>query len=95
MADSLLDSKGRALKRCSWCGAPVRWVTMAASGRKNPLDPEPRADGNVVLEAHNDAWAKALRRGEDHEGERYQSHWVSCPEAWRRRGVSKPARTAP
>lgn len=95
MADSLLDSQGRPLKRCSWCSAPVRWVTMVPSGRKNPLDPEPRSDGNVVLEAHNDSLAKALKRFEAHDGPRFVSHWSSCPEAWRRRGLPKPAGSAP
>src|SRR5947209_3895048 len=33
---------------CSSCKAPVLWVRLP-SGKRLPLDPEPRADGNVWL----------------------------------------------
>ena len=86
-----VDSQGRALVQCKWCPAFVRWVRMVPSGKRNPLDPEPDPRGNVILSKTNDALAKALKRDEPYEGERYISHWSTCPGAQRRKGKTAPA----
>jgi hypothetical protein len=54
-------------------------------GSRIPLDPEPVPDGNVVLTLHGEA--HVLRAGEAPTGDRYVSHFTTCPDAdrWRRR----------
>ncbi len=71
---------------CRGCGAPMRWVTMAASGKKNPLNPEPdRVRGNV--EIRPDGTGQVITDPEDLKTLRadpqglFLSHFVSCPAA--------------
>ena len=67
--------------KCRSCKAPIAWVTMAGTGKSNPLDPEPSPKGNVVVQAGvgsavgvNDA--DQLRT----EGySLYLSHFATCP----------------
>lgn len=80
---------------CRSCGAAVRWVKSAKTGRVMPLDPEPRDDGNIVL---LDRWQLNLRLARVLEHDevtqerlfgiepRYVSHFATCPQAdeWRR-----------
>ncbi len=67
--------------KCRSCGQAVLWVEILGSGKKNPLDPLPTADGNVVLVG--DGKAEALRKDSHRaEGElRYISHFATCPNA--------------
>ena len=73
----------RDVKHCGTCNAEIVWARMVASGKANPLDRKPVANGNVVL----------LRRDGDHlVGEvrptdeppsdvpRYVSHFATCPQ---------------
>lgn len=40
-----------ALGKCRVCPAPIRWVVVASTGKRLPLDPTPRPlDGNVYLD---------------------------------------------
>jgi hypothetical protein len=48
------------LGKCRSCEKPVLWV-KTVNGRPMPLDPEPRADGNVV--SGSDGRARFLRAG--------------------------------
>ncbi len=67
---------------CRSCGARIIWVTMAATGKKNPLDAKPNPAGNVtaiengqgiVLKGESLAQAKA-------DGMTlYLSHFATCP----------------
>lgn len=82
---------------CRSCGATVTWV-RTTQGRMMPLDPHPRADGNLVLTGST-ATARAGGRvpvvryldGEAPSlpgidpGERFVSHFATCPHAdeWR------------
>lgn len=69
---------------CRSCKAPVRWVVMARTGRRMPLDPEPIENGHInllddgraeVLRAEDVAFAQA-------EGTPlYRSHFSSCEHA--------------
>jgi hypothetical protein len=87
-----VDVHGRTIGKCRWCDADVRWVVMVPSGKKNPLDPDPAPNGNVILEAHNTGLAKALRRGEPYEGPRYLSHWATCSKVARDRAAARQTR---
>lgn len=76
---------------CRSCHAPVRWVVMAKTGRRNPLNEEPDGQhGNVVIDddgrGHTlkvDDVERARAAGE----ELYLSHFATCPQRkdWRKR----------
>jgi hypothetical protein len=85
-----------ATVRCRACPAQVRWVVMARSGKRAPINPEPDAEkGNVMLiaDAADEAIFKAeigqalVLAGEALEEERangtdlYLSHFATCPGA--------------
>ena len=71
---------------CRSCGAMLRWVRTRA-GKAMPLDAEPNPTGNVVL--GEDGTARVLTRkqveGGGIVGERYTSHFATCPNAERHR----------
>lgn len=70
---------------CRGCGARIRWAVTEA-GKRIPLDPEPRPDGNVHV---YDGVAYVLdldglplhdhRAHGDHR--LYVSHFATCPQA--------------
>ncbi|HEX7277897.1 MAG TPA: hypothetical protein VF244_11025 [Acidimicrobiales bacterium] len=64
---------------CRSCNAPVRWIKTVA-GKAMPLDPAPNPDGNVVIE---DGVARVV--GPEAEGERWMTHWATCPSAAKHR----------
>lgn len=67
---------------CRTCGAEIFFVVTGA-GKRMPLDAAPVATGNVVIAGER---VRVLRKGEAHEGPRYQAHFVVCPGAkkWRK-----------
>lgn len=77
---------------CRSCAAPMLWVTFP-SGKRNPLDPTPNPDGNIVLVEHEDRggrpWRLAMVVGnEDLLAEAralgvplYTTHFKTCPDA--------------
>jgi len=73
---------------CSSCGASMRWVATL-QGRPMPLDPEPCADGNVMID--QDGRAVVLgkaRAGEVRAGGQtplYKSHFATCAQAGQHR----------
>ena len=79
---------------CRSCDAPIFWVKMAATGKKMPLDPHPRADGNIVLLATSDPDGTPLAEYSSGQapiswsGERYASHFATCPHAAAHRTAS-------
>ena len=69
------------MNTCRSCGAPILWRETHA-GRRMPIDPEPVADGNVVIEGDIAEVLKAehlARLGGDVP--RYRSHFATCPQA--------------
>ena len=61
------------------------WAT-SDTGKKAPLDPEPRSDGNIVFEGDpSDRRIKYLEKGNPYTGDRYVSHFATCPQrdSWR------------
>ena len=63
---------------CRTCQAPIIWA-VTPSGRRMPLDAEPREGGNVTLRADG----VAIVGGEG--AVRYVSHFVTCPQAGQHR----------
>lgn len=63
---------------CRGCGMLIAWRTTTG-GAWMPLDPDPVAAGNIVLQP--DGRCRVLPRGERPDAGQpvYQSHWVSCP----------------
>ena len=69
-------------KRCSSCGAAVRWVRTLA-GKSMPLDAEPHPQGNVALDETGEV-ATVLGKGSAEKFAqlpRYRSHFATCPHA--------------
>lgn len=75
--------------KCRECGAAIFWL-RTTSGSLMPIDATPVEGGNIVIK---DGVAHVLR-GDLFEpmldGPRYQSHFVSCPEAAKHRKAKKP-----
>lgn len=66
---------------CSTCHARILWVKMA-SGKLNPVDAEPVASGNVVID--EDGQGVVLKKDlfdAPATGPRYVSHFATCPDA--------------
>ena len=71
-----------ATSPCRACGAPMRWV-KTRTGKALPLDPEPVANGTIVLMPITEV-AVTIRRGWDDPDPltpRYVSHFATCPAA--------------
>lgn len=73
---------------CRACKAPLLWVVMTGTGKKNPLDVQPAALGNVRLtgQYQGDApIAGAVTKASPAQpGEKlYVSHFATCPKASR------------
>lgn len=66
--------------RCRSCRAPILWA-VTEKGRRIPLDPEPRADGNLVLHVQAMGSPLAVFAGSGHVGIRYVSHFATCAHA--------------
>jgi hypothetical protein len=67
---------------CKGCGKPVIWATTA-NLRPMPVDPEPAAEGNVVLMRLGlGVRAEVITNPGRLFGRRtYVSHFVTCPKA--------------
>ncbi len=70
---------------CKTCKRPIRWA-KSVHGRLLPLDPEPVAGGNLVLD--DQGVARVLRPEVPYGGPRYTSHFVTCPQAREHRRLS-------
>lgn len=74
---------------CASCQAPITWAVSDATGKRIPLDRAAVPDGNVVITGTKDGSpvAHVLGKGEDAAafGDRYRSHFATCPDAkgWR------------
>lgn len=83
--------------QCRTCRAPVLWVINSGSGKREPLDPEPREDGNIEIVGQeslatdgmeSSAMIPVVRHLTGDElplfgdaPERYVSHFATCPDA--------------
>jgi hypothetical protein len=63
---------------CKSCKARIDWYTVAATGKRMPIDPDPAPDGNVrvdVVANTVEVVAPGSRRP------LYRSHFATCPAA--------------
>lgn len=68
---------------CRSCGAAIVW-TLTQKGKRMPVDAEPVSNGKFVLEdEEDDEKRRAVYIGEKggYGGERYSSHFGTCPHA--------------
>lgn len=63
---------------CRSCGAAIRWVQMAKSGKKSPLDVHPADKGNVAIGEDGLGYTVT---GEGRTPPLYLSHFATCPGA--------------
>lgn len=69
--------------RCSSCGAPVTWC-RTEKGKAMPVDPTPTERGNLIVAGTACRVATLF----DPPGERFTSHFSSCPNAAQHRKKS-------
>lgn len=77
------------MARCASCEAEVVWVISEATGSKMPVDAAPAPDGNLALTRKVDVgrvFARVIGKDEAFAGQRYKSHFVTCPHAGQWRG---------
>lgn len=81
------------MSTCRSCGAPIRWV-KTAKGRSMPIDSEPVANGNVIIDSSGNAVVVGSANVIP-DTDRFTSHFTTCPQAdeWRHRMVE--IRTVP
>lgn len=65
---------------CRSCGEPILWLEMRTTGRRMPVDVEPRAAGTIVIEAGMAIVLPPAER-DRYTGDRYVPHWATCPHA--------------
>jgi hypothetical protein len=55
---------------------------MAASGKKNPLDPDPTPDGNILITGDEATVLKGEALGQARKDglDLYLSHFATCPQ---------------
>ncbi len=78
------------MAECRSCNAQVLWA-LTERGGPIPINPEPDANGNVVLVQPVDPryppTARVLRKGEQAPMPRFTSHFSDCEQAsmWRKK----------
>lgn len=74
---------------CRSCGAPIRWLVHATTGKTAPIDAEAAPRGNLVL--LRGGRYRVVGRDEIITGPRYWPHFATCPHRARwRSGKGKP-----
>ena len=71
------------MSSCRSCGAEIRFV-LTTTGKRMPIDAEPRPDGNLVL---REGVVRPFVPHVSTDTERWVSHFSTCPQSrdWRRR----------
>jgi hypothetical protein len=75
------------MAECRTCHAAILWAVNAKSGKREPLDAEPREDGNIeIVEPGPDGPLIRHLTGEElplfgEVAPRYVSHFATCPDA--------------
>jgi hypothetical protein len=70
---------------CSACGAPLLWA-VGANGKRQPLNAEPRPDGNIWLDGEGLAHYRSRATPIPEGASRYTSHFANCVNAAQFRG---------
>lgn len=77
---------------CDRCRQRVIWTETYANGKRMPVDPTPREDGNlVVINAIGGPPISKVETGPPVDGElRYVSHFATCTAKGKPRRKGKP-----
>lgn len=70
------------VKLCEKCHHPMIFRTYVKTGKSNPIDARPCADGNILLDddgVHYSIVPPAVR--DRYPGRLYKSHYATCPSA--------------
>jgi hypothetical protein len=75
----------RKIQKSRSCGAPIFWC-RTAGGRMMPVDAEATPLGSLTIETGADGSESAVTIGPEYTGERYVSHFATCPDRrkWRK-----------
>jgi len=65
---------------CRSCGAAITWVKTSA-GKTMPVDAEPVADGNLVIEDGVVRYLSSNQVAMFVPANKYKSHFATCPNA--------------
>jgi len=82
--------------QCRSCRARIVWTQMDVSGKRNPIDPEPVLNGNLIVKDRtaNPPVVKVVKPNPNVK--RFISHFVTCPQRkkWRKKDEKRtgPAR---
>lgn len=66
------------MNSCRDCGAPIRWARWVRTGKAVPINPEPDAEGNFLVDG-DVVQAYAYATSQERKGERYTVHLDTCP----------------
>lgn len=86
---------------CDSCGAEIFWAVNTTTRKRNPIDAEPRTDGNVIVHGNPRSLTERLGltcttvgplEAQLHDGELFVSHFATCPDAESWRGQTRPRR---
>lgn len=81
----------KRVAECRSCGASIVWVTTH-KGNKMPLDLEPVAKGKWIFDGDpEDAKVVWIGEKDPYTGERFESHFGTCPKSqqWSKKSKSK------
>lgn len=71
----------RRVSECRSCNAAIIWTTTK-KGKKMPIDAEPAGKGPFILEPpEEDPIAVFIGEKDPYTGERFTSHFSTCPNA--------------
>jgi hypothetical protein len=86
--------------KCRSCPAPVLWANHKKTNQPNPLDPEPTADGNLLVTRSEQGITYEVLTGDELTKARaqgfplYVSHFATCPNSKQHRKARAAAATA-
>lgn len=77
------------MAKCSSCGADIFW-SVTSTGKKIPIDSEPRKDGNIFISNESAVYITANSPESEATTPRYVSHFATCPQSkdWRKKDKS-------
>lgn len=85
-------------RECKSCKAPVLWAKWPRTQKWMPVDVKPVAEGDIILrhrKSENLLLAEKLEVGSEVTGNRYLSHFSTCPNSKENRSQRAPAPAIP
>jgi hypothetical protein len=72
-------------ERCTSCRQKILWAVTDRNAEPIPINPQAISTGNVSLDLWGDAVVATVNPPAGAPGDRYRSHFVTCPNADRHR----------